>query len=285
MSANWIVEPGKYGPRLVMHGPWSPLALGAVESARIRELELNYAKGWVGSDYSFLRQMPNLLGLELTDWNAVDVSAVNDLKFLRYLKVFTYCKTELLFLGLPLLEDCSLEWRPRAVSLFSHQGVKEVFINKCAEKDFTAMSKMISLESLSLASPKIETLRGIETLRSLSFLGLYVARRLTSLDGIESLTGLVGLEVNDCPKVTNIAPLEALRGLRRLQLCNDKDIDTFRPLSALTELEQVLFYESTNVQDGDLTPLKRLPRLKHVAFMERKHYSHRRSDFPVSGPT
>jgi hypothetical protein len=43
-----------------------------------------------------------------------------------------------------------------------------------------------------------------------------------------------------------------------------------------------LFYESTNVLDGDLSPLKDLPKLKHVAFMERPHYSLTREELPKS---
>ncbi len=283
MAANWNVEAGNYGPRLVMQGPWSPSALEAVRDGEITELELNYSKGWVTDDYCFLRQLPELSGLELTDWNATDVDAINDLRSLRRVKVFTYCKTELRFSGLPLLEDCSLEWRSKASSLFAHRGLRKVFINKCPLKDLRAISTMTSLESLSLASPKLETLQGIEALTALTFLGLYVARRLTSVDGVEAVPNLVQLEVNDCPKVRNIAPLGALHRLRKLQLCNDGDIETIRPLRELKELEQFLFYESTNVLDGDLSPLKSLPKLEHVTFMDRKHYSHRRTEFPSGG--
>lgn len=45
------------------------------------------------------------------------------------------------------------------------------------------------------------------------------------------------------------------------------------PLAGLQELETFLFYESTDVADGDLTVLKRLPEPQHVVFMDRPHYS------------
>ncbi|MES1165654.1 MAG: hypothetical protein ABUR63_07855 [Verrucomicrobiota bacterium] len=280
MERSFTIDAGDGGPRLVAHGSWSPAVAEAMRANRVTELELNYAKGWSGTDYSFLADLPALEALEITDWNAKDVSALNALNELRKLKVFTYCKTEIRFPELPRLEDCSLEWRPKASSMFQHRGIKKLFVNKCPERDLRRFSTMTQLASLSLASPKLESLEGAATLQQLTFLGVYVASRLTSLRGIEPLSRLRDLEVNDCRKVGSIEPLAGLGSLRHLQLCNDGRIDTLAPLAGLQELETFLFYESTDVADGDLTVLKRLPKLQHVVFMDRPHYSDRQSNFP-----
>lgn len=280
MQQGWTVEQGDHGPRMVLQGAWSPSAAGAVRDGGIKQIELNYAKGWTGDDYAFLRELPELEALEITDWNATDVSAVNDLTALRHLKVFTYCKTELRFDRFPRLEECSLEWRPRARSLFQHTGVKRLFVNHLPGRDLKDLSRMHSLERLSLASPKIEALAGVEGLTRLSFLGLYWARRLATLVGVGALAALTHLEVNDCRKIRDIGPIAELRELRQLHLCNDGEIESFAPLRGLRKLEVVLFYESTNVLDGDLGVLKTLPKLADVAFMDRPHYSHRRSELP-----
>lgn len=280
MTETSAIEEGKYGRRLVARGTWSKNLLQKMRDAQIRELELNYAKGWKGEDYSFLEQLSDLAALEITDWNARDVASVNTLRTLRRLKIFTYCKTEIRFSQFPLLEECSLEWRPKARSLFEHTGVRKVFINKYPGKDLTAFEKMAGLRSLSLASPKIETLTGISALSKLTFLGLYVARRLTTLDGLEELIDLVQLEINDCPRIRNIAPLAPLQRLEELHLCNDGQLETLAPLAEHKDLRVLLFYESTNIEDGDLSVLQRLPRLEHVVFMNRRHYSHRRDDLP-----
>lgn len=280
MAENWTIEAGVHGSLLVMHGPWSTAALQNIRDAGIKEVELNYAKGWSGHDYSFLRELPDLAAVEITDWNTRDIGAVNNLATLRRLKVFTYCRTEIRFSQLPLLEECSLEWRPKASSLFEHTRLKKLFINKYPAKTLTAFSKMTDLRSLSLASPKIETLNGIGALSELSFLGVYVARRLGTLNGIEALTNLVQLEVNDCPRIRNISPLGGLHLLREVHLCNDGDIETLGPLRRLEKLEVLLFYESTNVLDGDLSVLQSLAKLQHVVFMGRPHYSHGRGDLP-----
>lgn len=280
MSLPVTIGSGNWGPKATVTGEWSAAVEDCIRCQDIKELELNDAKGWCGTDVRFLERLPGLDALTVIDHSIKDVNAIHALGGLKYLDVNTYCKTPVDFGNFPLLDECALEWRPKSESLFAHRGVKKVFVNKSPLKDFRAMSMMISLESLSLASPKLETLQGIEALAGLTFLGLYVARRLTSVEGVQAVPNLVQLEVNDCPKVRDIAPLGALHQLRVLHLCNDGDIETIGPLRELKNLEQFLFYESTNVLDGDLSPLKSLPRLRHVTFMDRKHYTHRRTEFP-----
>jgi len=272
---------GKWGPQATLSGAWSSAVEESIRRQGIQELELNHAKGWRGQDVAFLERLPNLAALTIIDHVIPDVGGIHTLEKLRYLDVNTYCRTPVDFGCFPLLEECALEWRPKSESLFAHAGLKRIFVNNCPIKTLEPLSNMADLQSLSLASPKLQNLKGIERLQCLTFLGVYVARSLASLDGLQALSGLVQLEVNDCRKVTNLAPIAGLLKLRKLHVCNDGDIESFKPLADLKELEQVLFYESTNVLDGDLGPLKRLPKLKDVAFMERKHYTHTRADFPA----
>ena len=278
MSVSWTVERGTLGKRMVMTGPWSAAALGMMLNGGIKELELNYAKGWVGT-YDFLEDLVGLQALEITDWNAEDVRAVNGLHDLRLLKIFTYCKTEIDFSGFPLLTECALEWRSRARSVFKHKALRKLFLNRYTGKDLLAFVEMESLESLSLASPRLVDLTGVERLLRLSFLGVYGARRLQGLDGIQVLSELTELEVNDCPGVGNLGPLGALVGLRALQLCDDGDIESIGPLASLTNLESLLFYGSTNVVDGDLSVIGKLPSLRKVVFADRSHYTNRCGEF------
>ncbi|HFE46807.1 MAG TPA: hypothetical protein ENJ18_15175 [Nannocystis exedens] len=266
-----------------MKGPWSAAALDAAKLAGIKELELNYAKGWKAEALEFLRQIERLEVLEIIDWTTNDVAAVNDVPSLRRLKVFTYCKTALDFSRWPRLEECALEWRPRAASLFEHRGIKKLFINKWNRgRDLTDFSGMTQLESLRLYSPtRLESLRGVESLSRLRWFELARATRLTSLAGIESLADLEHLELHTCRKIRDVSPVGALRRLREFYLRNCGEIESITPLRGLQELEQFLFDESTNVLDGDLSPLKDLPRLNSVAFMERPHYSLTRKDLPA----
>lgn len=279
---NWIIEHGSLGPRMVLRGAWSSAALEVARSLRIKELELNYAKGWNGRELDFLEGLTDLLeSFEILDWNIENVSAVNALVGLRQLAVSTYCKTEIQFPKLPELEEVALEWRPRAASLFEHRGVKRVFLNKWnGGKDLSDFGEMRQLEALRLYSPThLESLSGIEHLERLSRLDLAHARRLAGLSGVEHLVHLRRLSLDTCRKISSIPQVAALLELHELDIDNCGDIESFAPLGRLTQLERVSFIESTRIVDGDLSPLKELPKLRRVAFQEGAHYSHTSADF------
>ncbi len=75
--------------------------------------------------------------------------------------------------------------------------------------------------------------------------------------------------------MTNIEPVRALQHLRVLNISENRSIASLAP-AELPELESLYFYGSTNVADGNLTPLLRMSGLKNVALQNRRHYSHSR---------
>ena len=102
-----------------------------------------------------------------------------------------------------------------------------------------------------------------------------------SLAGIEELANLEELDINTC-RVGSIEEVGFLLGLKRLHLTNDGDIKSLKPLEILNGLEWVTFVQSTNIIDGDLSPLLRQKNLARVSFQNRRHYSHRREEFGVA---
>lgn len=280
-TADWVIQEGRYGPCMVLTARWSEAAARAWASRGARELELNYARGWERSDLDFLTGLPDLCALSLTDWVLEDTSVVNQLASLRYLKLFTHCGTELRFDRLPHLEDCALEWRPRAESLFRHSGVRNLFISRLdAGGDCRPFRDMTGLRALALKNVHLSSLDGIEDGPELEFLEIGLARKLSRLEGLEAQTRLTWLELSTCRKIDEVSPVGALEELRVLMLADLGEIASIRPLARLEKLEKLFLIESTDVADGDLSPLLELPRLDHVSFVDRPHYSHRSRDFP-----
>ncbi len=113
----------------------------------------------------------------------------------------------------------------------------------------------------------------------LKSLRLGCLRRLSSLTGLERLTALERLDVDTCRAFHSIEEIGSLLNLRELFLNNDGKIETLSPVAHLDRLEWVGFSESTDIVDGDLTPLVELKSLSRVGFMNRRHYSHRCEDF------
>ncbi len=279
MKGDFIIIDGKYDKCAVVSSEWNEDIQNYIITNNISEIELNYAKGWKGKDLTFLKSFQDLKALTIIDWNIPDISPINTLRHLKYLKVSTYCKTEIDFSKFNVLEECILEWRNKATSLFQSKSIKRLFLNKYSGKDTSKFSEMSQLEKLSVANSPISNIEGLSNLKNLKFLGLYNLKKLESLSPLEELINLIELEINGCKTIDDVSVLSTLIKLKKLELNDIGEIISIKNLISLIDLESFLFIESTNIVDGDLSPLKSMKRLKNISFQERKHYSHKRNDF------
>ena len=279
MTDRIKLEDGAYGRRAVIVAAWSDDMVKFLVDEQIVELELNQGKGWHGDDLKFLAELPQLRSLVIIDFKISSVEPIHFLHELRVLDVMTYCKTELRFSSFPRLEDCGLEWRPRATSLFDCTTLKKLFVNRYKGKNTEPFAKLSKLESLEILNAPIDDLRGLSALAKLRSLRLAGLRCLASLAGVERLTNLEELEIDTCRRIPSIDEIGCLHRLRVLHLSNDGDIESLKPLSKLRRLTSVTFVESTNILDGDLSPLLEQTNLTRVAFRNRRHYSHRSDEF------
>ena len=277
--ARFSIEDGRYGPQLVLQSSWSDEVARYMEEHGIRELYLNEEKGFRDKDVGFLSQVPDLEVLWIVHHTIQDISPIHVLHGLRSLKANTYCKTGIDFTQFPQLEHCYLEWRPQARSLFQCVTLQDLWINRYQGKDTDPFAALTNLVSLSLANAPVQSLAGLARLTQLRFLGLYRLLKLPSLHGIEKLERLEALEMNACRAVSSVEEIRGLRNLRRLQLIDMGPIQSLKVLEHLPALEEVLFYQSTDILDGDLSPVRNLPNLKKVSFQNRRHYTHRREEF------
>ena len=282
---NVVFEQGRYGTRAVLMGPSSNDLVDTLVARRAVELELNSGRGWVGGSIEFVVGLPSLLALYIRDLTLSSVSPIHELHELRALDVGTYCRTPIDFTQFPKLEDCMLEWRRGAESVFQMSELKRLVINRYKGHSVDALGGLRCLRELGLLNAPVSTLDGLSELEDLRRLRLVRLRKLTSLTGLASLRNLEELEITSCPTIDDIAPIGRLAQLRRLSLNNLGRISSLRPVSRLRHLESVHFWESTDITDGDLGVLLTLPALRSVFFRERSHYTHRRSAFDQYGAT
>lgn len=276
---GFAIEQGKFGPQVVLESAWDDDVAKFMRTRAISELQVNYARGFVGKDLSFLEALPELKVLWIIHRTIEDVSAIHRLHELRSLKVDTYCRTPIDFARFPKLEHCYLEWRKGVSALFDRPRLKELWINGYDAESTDAFASLRLLERLSLANARTVDLGGLAKLKRLRFLGLYRLRRLSSLRGIEGLSSLTALEIQGCTKLRRLGEIGELSRLRRLLFTDVGSIASINFIENLHNLEEVLFYGSTVVEDGDLEPLTRLPKLRNLSFQNRRHYSHKRQEF------
>lgn len=284
MTKGIQFEDGEHGKKAVITGPWFDHFAKELANRGIVELELNDGKGWRGNDVSFLAQLPFLRSLKIIDLTIPAVDPIHSLRDLQALEVITYCKTEIRFSAFPLLQECALEWRTKATSLFECKTLKSLFINGYKGSDVEPFASLTELESLAILNAPVKNLYGLRGLTKLRSLRLAELKRLQSLAGIEQLQNLEELDIHTCPGISSIEEVGSLLRLRKFYLNNDGNIESLKPLEKLDRLESVLFYESTNIVDGDLSPLMKQKNLKRISFRNRRHYSQTREDFGSAYP-
>jgi hypothetical protein len=284
-KAGYHLEQGSFGVRAVLTSDWSAGICEALLKQPITEIELNRGKGWRGQDLSFLSDFPELLALKIIGRTAHSISSIHALHNLRALHVLAYCKDEIRFREFPHLIECGLQWRPKAISVFDSLGLQNLLVNGFSKPDTALFGKLRNLEALTILGSPTKSLQGLATLTKLRSLRLGDLRALESLGGVENLTTLDKLEIDTCRKLRSIEEVRALLNLHELYLDRLGDVQSLKPLESLVQLKRLTFVDSTNILDGDLSPLLALPYLELVSFQNRKHYTHRRENFGHSHAT
>lgn len=280
MEKNRVIfNEGLLGTKATIEGPWKKEYLELLLEKNVQELELNDGKGWYGDNVQFLEQLPHLKSLIIIDLNIKSIEPIHSLNGLTKLEIITYSNDPINFTDFPQLLECSFEWIAGSETLFESSTLQKLFINEYTKKDSTVFSGLFNLKELSILNSPIENLEGLSKLKSLNYLRLGNLKNLNSLHGIGSLQGIEELEIQRCKGISDVSEVFKLNKLKRLLLIDLGDITSIHGIEYLTELKDFLFYESTNILDGDLSPLTQLKNLKTVSYQNRRHYSHKREDF------
>jgi len=278
MNNAYILEHGVLGLGAILTSEWSEGICHQLLREPIVELELNYAKGWQGKDLAFLAHFPDLESFKIIDWTIDSVQPIHLLHKLKALEISTYCKTEIQFSAFSQLEHCALEWRSKAKSIFECKTLKNLFVNHYNREGTESFGRLTNLETLAILNAPVKTLLGLSPLRRLRMLRLAGLRVLDSLKGVENLINLEELNINTCRRIRSIEEIGNLSRLRKLYLNNNGKIQSLKPIGRLRWLESVTFSDSTEIVDGDLSPLARQKHLTSVSFQNRRHYSHSREE-------
>ena len=242
------IERGVFGDRLVLKGPYTPTVLKLMRSRNLREININYARGFVGDNIEFLRDMPFVEGVSVLSFAIRDISPLESLSNLRAAYIGTRNeKTAIDFNKLSNLERCFVYWRPMAETLFDRDSLQHLDIYGYPGHDVAGIERLVNLTKLSLAAGTLGTLDRIALLPNLQQLGLYSLRRLESIKGIESIKKLSTLEIESCKKLTSIDPVGMAANLKVLRIDECDTIESLVPISTARQLEVVTFVGGTKI--------------------------------------
>jgi Leucine-rich repeat (LRR) protein len=205
------------------------------------------------------------------------------LKTLKMLSLTCMAKTPIEFPALRYLKSVFLVWRVAYKSIFTANTMDRIDILDYPDTDLTNWSENTSLRELSVSSKKMDSLRGLNRFPNVQALGLFKCHKVASLVELATCKALLKLELDKCPNIFDLTPVSNLKELRELIIEDCGEIQSLAPVANCKNLELLQISGNTNVLDGDLSGLLRLPKLKRVLLAEKKHYSHIADDLERRG--
>jgi len=228
------------------------------------------------------------------DADTPDITALGRLRRLAELALHEGVET-IDFSGLQALETLSCSGdTPRFGNLREARALRTLHIVNGGLRDLTPLAGLDQLTRLHVSESKLQTVVGIEELRSLQSLALtqvsldnleaivaapwlrelhlYMPRRLQSIAPLVGLPLRV-LSIGGTRKIGDIERLTEVAGLEALELEGVGKLSSLSFLRGLRTLERFALIEAT-VEDGDMGVLLELPALRRVVLQKRRHYTH-----------
>lgn len=269
------------GTRLFLNGEWSPRIAELVQSGSIHTLVLNVAHGFRATSLDFIEEWP-ISRLDILA-PLLDFAPVSRLKsVLQSLHIEVYPKHPKADLTLDLsgftqLKDFGATWKTVENQISNLGAVTDLYVGGYGAEDLSPLSSASRLTRLRMKDrPRLESLEGVEafgTLRHLSIQGGTKLADISALGGSSTLRSLRVLTLETCRKISTLESLTEGVNLRFLNMGNCGELDSLAPVSGMQNLESLYLYESTNILDGDLSPLLMLPNLIDLRLMNRRHYT------------
>jgi protein phosphatase 1 regulatory subunit 7 len=239
----------------------------------VEGLGLSPYRGFRRSDLSFLLRIDSLVGLVTPFAKDYDLSVVETMPHLRFLS-FAENRQPLNLSALEALENLRVHWHSKLVLPTEKCGLRDCYM-RGFHKSLQEIPAYRNLQTLELKQGSITSLDGIEmssTLKSARFIFL---TKLVSVEAVSKLK-VEELEFDTCKAVKDWESLAACKRLQVLKLNNCGSIPSLKWIRNLRSLKELRFV-STNIEDGDLSPLLNL-KLKAVGFSDMRHFSHTMDD-------
>jgi len=272
------VSDGLYGQEITIVGSKLEMCIESINQEDIKEVHIVDWR-YSSSDISFLKRCPNIRAININSAFIDDIDVLTELEYLENLTINkTKSKIELgKFKNLRRL-SCGYGNVINLKHMKSLDFLNLVDYNP-KKKDFKELAEMEfvpTLKCLHIYPSNVESLSGIERFNQLAEMALAYFKKLTDLAGIEKLNEtLTALRIDDSKKIKNFELLSNLHKLEDLALCGDAAMESISFIQGMNKLKSFIFI-GTDVLDGDLSYCE---GLEHVAFTNKKHFSHKEKDF------
>lgn len=261
---------------ILIKGPWKEEYKAIIVDNQIRSIFLNIAKGWECESYSFLKDIPEMLEIDIIDSNDKDIHSVESQLSLKSLSLNMPIGSIIDLSIMGQLEECYIVWNKNVNSIFDAISLKRLYIDNFKAKDDHRLKNLKNLKELTVANSNMTSLEFLNSLKdTIQTLELLNCKKIVDFIPITMLNGLKKLNIDGYKDIRSI---EFIKGLENLEilLLNVGRIDSIEPLLELKRLKALSFFgTSTYIEDGNLQPLTSIKELSMLMLVDRKHYTHK----------
>jgi Leucine-rich repeat (LRR) protein len=266
----------RWGTRIVVSGPWTDADTKLAQETEVRHLVLNYMNGW-DNRIDFLPELPALRYIEIMSISLNDLSPLENLRQLEGLRMTAVKAKRFSLAELRQLTELSISWKPGYRDIEACEKLENIWISHWAWEDLSPLRLMKKLQKLRIATGRLRRFSPV-THKKLQALGLYLLKNLEDIEEFSELVALQHLELKGKSRVKSYEAIGRISSLRTLKLENIP-VKNLAFVRSLALLEDFRYYEGI-IEDGDLSPLDSLQKLRCVRFQDRRHYNRRFEDYP-----
>lgn len=263
-------------PILLVKGPWDPAILSVIQNNGIEGLYFNYARGWDYDNFEFLGDLDdNLRLLKIISKPIVSLNKIEKLSKLESLSLSCHWERPVDLSALHCLKHCFISWGKGAESVLQCDALQYLHIDEFKIKDYSDLGCLEDIHVLTISNSDFSDIGALSNMQKIKKLSLENCKKLESLQGVEKLKSLEWLNIDGCRKISKIDEVSSLPNLKFLQFRDTGEMESINPVNTLRNLEVLSFYGTTNFVDGDLEVIETLDRLSLVGFNNKRHYSHK----------
>lgn len=272
---GYVVELLPKGITLSCTGLWTPEAAAVLLGGGVPRLVLSNEAGFFEDSLSFVEPWPGVREVTVIARALRDIRGLERLAGLEELFLQADRRAQIDIRAFPNLTSLGTNWSHVRDSISGTAlPTRSIGIWALQTPDLTPLTGLSGLEDVELlGSRSLVSLHGIEGM-PIRQLRVVSASRLCDIGAVSQLAALDQFRVEGCRSLGSISALAGIASpIRQLWLDDCGRIESLAPIEGLRSLELVVLSGDTNVVDGDLGPLGRLPCLRTLRATYRRHYN------------
>jgi hypothetical protein len=216
-------------------------------------------------DFKIITPLIGLRGLSVGYMlDSCHASAIEELSKLEYLSLAWKIDEGVDLKKLDRLRELVIFGSPHLESTWDLHSLRKLAISHHVHSTLEVASRLTDIEKLRIGeSPRLASLKGIDNLKELRFLGLYANSNLTNLDGITDAKPLEYIVIDGCSRLESIDAVTELPNLKYLEVRNCPSLKLIKAFPARPNLTHVFFMEGTRPKRPIEEVLANLPNLKY----------------------